>query len=60
VSDIKLVRQKVDDAMKENDTNMTAAEVARNKALREIGNHLHESVPIDNDEVRGTISKVLF
>lgn len=51
VADIKDLRIRIDNAMKENDENMLAAEANRNKALREIGNHLHESVPISNDEV---------
>ncbi|XP_034251561.1 serine--tRNA ligase, cytoplasmic isoform X1 [Thrips palmi] len=50
VADIKDVRVRVDEAMKENDENMLKAEANRNKSLREIGNQLHESVPISNDE----------
>lgn len=59
VADIKDLRVRIDNAMKENDENMLAAEANRNKALREIGNHLHESVPISNDEV-SYLSSVLF
>lgn len=51
VGDIKDLRLRIDTAMKENDDNMLSAEATRNKSLREIGNQLHESVPISNNEV---------
>jgi len=50
VNQIKKVRLLIDDAMTENQKEMDAAELTRNTALREVGNHLHESVPVSNDE----------
>lgn len=41
----------LDKAIAVNEVNVAAAEKARNSALSEIGNWLHESVPVSNDEV---------
>ena len=37
--------------MKKNEETMTLHENKRNESLREIGNHLHESCIVSNDEV---------
>lgn len=51
INQIKKFRTLLDKAITENEGKIAAAEQARNDALSEIGNLLHESVPISNDEV---------
>lgn len=51
VIQLKKVRALVDEAVQQNDLDLQQTEKERNGALREIGNHLHESVPVSNDEV---------
>lgn len=51
VTQLKKVRVLIDEAVQQNDTDLQKTEKERNNALREIGNHLHESVPVSNDEV---------
>jgi seryl-tRNA synthetase len=51
VSQIKAIGQLIDENMKSNAQAMVDTEEARNAALREIGNMLHESVIVSNDEV---------
>ena len=41
----------MDSAVEENVRQLAEAEKERNAALRELGNHLHDSVPVSNDEV---------
>lgn len=53
VTQIKKVRLLVDEAMEKTDSERTRLETERFEHLREIGNLLHPSVPISNDEVRG-------
>lgn len=48
---IKRVRVVIDDEIKKNDEDLLTHERERNESLREIGNHLHESCIISNDEV---------
>lgn len=50
VNQIKKVRILIDEAMKRNESEMITLEGARNAALSEVGNHLHPSVPVSNDE----------
>lgn len=50
VAQIKTVRSFIDDAIRTNDKSLILIESERNHALKEIGNILHESVPISNDE----------
>jgi len=50
VTQIKGIRTLIDDVIKKNDENLKTIELERNTALREVGNHLHESVPVSNDE----------
>jgi seryl-tRNA synthetase len=45
------VRALIDEAIQQNDLDLQQTEKERNGALREIGNHLHDSVPVSNDEV---------
>lgn len=45
----------VDEAVEKTDSERIKLEAERFEYLREIGNLLHPSVPISNDEVRGLI-----
>lgn len=40
-----------------NDNELLQTEKDRNEALREVGNHLHESVPVDDDEDHNKIER---
>ncbi|KAI5727801.1 hypothetical protein M8J77_007083 [Diaphorina citri] len=50
VTQIKQVRVLIDEAMIQNEKDLIATEKERNNALREVGNHLHPSVPVSNNE----------
>ena len=51
VTQIKQIRLLIDQQMKENDQALLDTEAARNDSLREIGNMLHESCIVSNNEV---------
>lgn len=51
IAQLKKVCVLIDDAVQQNDVDLQQMEKERNNALREIGNLLHESVPVSNDEV---------
>ena len=51
VTQIKRLRVVIDEETKKNDDALLAHEHDRNESLREIGNHLHESCIVSNDEV---------
>lgn len=51
INQIKSFRVLLDKAITDNEAKVAAAESARNIALSEIGNFLHESVPVSNNEV---------
>lgn len=57
VAQIKTVRSFIDDAIRTNDKNLILIEFERNHALKEIGNILHESVPISNDEEENKVER---
>lgn len=57
VNQIKKVRALIDSAITKNDEDLVNAEKARNGALREVGNHLHESVPQSNDEEENKVER---
>lgn len=57
VNQIKKVRGLIDQAMVENERLLQEAEQKRNTALREVGNHLHESVPVSNDEEENKVER---
>jgi seryl-tRNA synthetase len=57
VNQIKKVRVLIDEAIVKNEKLMQEAEVKRNYALREVGNHLHESVPVDDDEDNNKVER---
>lgn len=50
VTQIKKIRTLIDNAIQKNDENLKTTESERNNVLREVGNHLHESVPVSDDE----------
>lgn len=54
VSQIKKVRLLIDEAILKCDAERMKLEAERFENLREIGNLLHPSVPISNDEVGGS------
>uniref|UniRef100_A0A1B6DPL4 serine--tRNA ligase n=1 Tax=Clastoptera arizonana TaxID=38151 RepID=A0A1B6DPL4_9HEMI len=58
ISDIKSIRAKVEEEMIENQNKMELAETNRNKALSEIGNLLHPSVPISDNEDNNAVEYV--
>ncbi|KAI4504182.1 hypothetical protein M0802_000653 [Mischocyttarus mexicanus] len=57
VKQIKSIRTLIDIAIQENIENLNLTESERNNALREVGNHLHESVPVSNDEEENKIER---
>lgn len=57
VNQIKKVRALIDEAIVLNEKELTAAEARRNSALREVGNHLHESVVVSNDEDENKVER---
>jgi seryl-tRNA synthetase len=57
VNQIKQVRGKIDDAIIENEKQLIELEKTRNNALREVGNWLHESVPVSNDEDENRVER---
>lgn len=57
VTQIKKVRLLVDEAVEKTDSERLKLEAERFEYLREIGNLLHPSVPISNDEVRRVTGK---
>jgi seryl-tRNA synthetase len=57
VNQIKKVRVLIDEAIAKNEKLMSEAETKRNYALREVGNHLHESVPVDDDEDNNKVER---
>ncbi|KAL9707934.1 hypothetical protein quinque_011452 [Culex quinquefasciatus] len=57
VNQIKKVRGLIEDAVVENEKKLGEAELKRNTALREVGNHLHESVPVSNDEDENKVER---
>jgi len=50
VMQIKKIRTFIDKAIEKNNEDLKTTELERNSALREVGNHLHTSVPVSNDE----------
>ncbi|KAJ9590901.1 hypothetical protein L9F63_016058 [Diploptera punctata] len=57
VTQIKNLRTLIDEGIRENNLNLLQIEKDRNNALREIGNHLHCSVPISNDEDENKVER---
>ncbi|CAD7080039.1 unnamed protein product [Hermetia illucens] len=57
VNQIKKLRNLIDEAIIENEKKLQIAESSRNSALREVGNHLHDSVPVSNDEDENKVER---
>uniref|UniRef100_V5G2R2 serine--tRNA ligase n=1 Tax=Anoplophora glabripennis TaxID=217634 RepID=V5G2R2_ANOGL len=57
VNQIKKVRALIDEAIERNDNELLKTEKERNYALKEVGNHLHESVPVDDDEDNNKVER---
>ncbi|KAK9869121.1 hypothetical protein WA026_002879 [Henosepilachna vigintioctopunctata] len=57
VNQIKKVRALIDEAIIKNENALAAAETERNSALREVGNHLHSSVPVCDDEENNKVER---
>jgi seryl-tRNA synthetase len=51
VTQLKKVRALIDEAMVKNNEDLTSHEAIRDGLLRELGNWLHPSVPVSNNEV---------
>lgn len=51
------MRLLIDEAITKNEQALVTAEKARSAALREVGNHLHESVPVDDDEDHNAVER---
>ncbi|KAK7488578.1 hypothetical protein BaRGS_00020195 [Batillaria attramentaria] len=59
VTQIKRIRVMIDEQMKENDRLLLETEAARNDALREIGNMLHDSCIISNNEDENGVERMV-
>ncbi|XP_024937076.1 serine--tRNA ligase, cytoplasmic isoform X2 [Cephus cinctus] len=57
VTQIKKIRTLIDEAILKNTQDLSKTELDRNTALREVGNHLHESVPVSNDEEENKVER---
>lgn len=57
INQIKKIRTLIDAAMVSNEKDLNEAELKRNTALREVGNHLHPSVPVSNDEDENKVER---
>ncbi|XP_045460754.1 serine--tRNA ligase, cytoplasmic [Harmonia axyridis] len=57
VNQIKKVRTLIDEAILRNEQDLAETAKARNNALREVGNHLHDSVPVDDDEDNNKVER---
>ena len=51
------IRTLIDEALIDNANSLTCTEKERNFALREVGNHLHDSVPVSDDEDENKIER---
>lgn len=57
VNQIKKLRNKIDEAIILNQKELIDCETKRNFALREVGNHLHHTVPVSNDEDENKVER---
>lgn len=57
VNQIKKVRILIDAAIEDNEKLLAEAESTRNTALREVGNHLHPSVPVSDNEDENKVER---
>lgn len=57
ISQIKKVRILIDEALTKTEMRITELETTRNTALREVGNHLHPSVPVSDNEDENKVER---
>lgn len=57
VNQIKRIRGLIDDAIAKNAQDLLNTEAERNSALREVGNHLNDTVPVSNDEEENKVER---
>lgn len=57
VNQIKKVKILIDTAIADNDQALIIAEKIRDSALREVGNHLHSSVPVSDNEDENKVER---
>lgn len=57
INQIKKTRVLIDTAIAENEAKLIELEATRNTALREVGNHLHASVPISDNEDENKVER---
>lgn len=57
INQIKKTRVLIDTALVNTETKIVELESTRNKALREVGNHLHPSVPISDNEDENKVER---
>lgn len=57
INQIKKVRLLIDTAFTQTEAKIVELETTRNTALREVGNHLHPSVPVSNDEDENKVER---
>ncbi|XP_046741402.1 serine--tRNA ligase, cytoplasmic [Diprion similis] len=57
VNQIKKVRALIEEAIQQNAQDLIKTETERRSALREVGNHLHASVPVSNDEDENKVER---
>lgn len=58
VTQIKKIRTLIDEAIVKTGQDLLQTEQDRNSALKEVGNHLHESVPVSNDEDENKVNNL--
>ncbi|XP_014226753.1 serine--tRNA ligase, cytoplasmic [Trichogramma pretiosum] len=58
VAQIKQIRVLIDKAILENDAELNVYDGQRSDALREVGNQLHDSVPVSNNEDENRVERV--
>ena len=58
VTQIKHLRSLIDEAMAKNKDDLAATEKRRDEALKEIGNIVHESVPVSDDEDNNKVERL--
>lgn len=57
VNQIKKIRSIIDDGIAKNAQDLLNTESERNSALREVGNHLNDTVPVSNDEDENKVER---
>lgn len=57
IAQIKEIRALIEEQIICNTQDLSKTELERNSALREVGNHLHESVPVSNDEEENKVER---